>query len=129
MLLKKSVIRGIIPFVIMTTISIIMNYQGIDAFQVRSTFIAGLIITVVAATSVIYENDKWSIIKQTVVHFLIMLGTVFPCLLISGWFKLNNPLDYLKVFGYFLLTGIVIFSVMYFLFTKIVNRQKKSPDE
>ena len=31
MLLKKSFIRGIIPFVIMTTLSIIMNYQGIDA--------------------------------------------------------------------------------------------------
>ena len=57
MLLKKSFIRGIIPFVIMTTLSIIMNYQGIDAFQVRSTFIVGLIITIVAAASVIYEND------------------------------------------------------------------------
>lgn len=123
MLLKKSFIRGIIPFVIMTTLSIIMNYQGIDAFQVRSTFIVGLIITVVAAASVIYENDKWSIRKQTVVHFLIMLITVLPCLLVSGWFESNNPLDYLKVFGYFLLTGVVIFSVMYFLFTKIVNRK------
>ena len=127
MLLKKSFIRGIIPFAIMTTLSIIMNYQGIDAFQVRSTFIVGLIITVVAAASVIYENDKWSIRKQTVVHFLIMLITVLPCLLVSGWFELNNPLDYLEVFGYFLLTGVAIFSVMYFLFTKIVNR-KKSPD-
>ena len=127
MLLKKSFTRGIIPFVTMTTLSIIMNYQGIDAFQVRSTFIVGLIITVVAAASVIYENDKWSIRKKTVVHFLIMLITVLPCLLVSGWFELNNPLDYLEVFGYFLLTGVVIFSVMYFLFTKIVNR-KKSPD-
>lgn len=129
MLLKKSIIREIIPFLIMTTLSIVMKYQGIDAFQVRSTFIVGLIITFLAATSVIYEYEKWSIRKQAIVHFLIMLGTVFPCLLISGWYELNNTLDYLKVFSNFLLTGVVLFCVMYFVFTKIVDRKKKSSDD
>ncbi len=129
MLLKKSIIRGIIPFLIMTTLSIVMKCQGIDAFQVRSTFIVGLIITFLAATSVIYEYEKWSIRKQAIVHFLIMLGTVFPCLLISGWYELNNTLDYLKVFSNFLLTGVVLFCVMYFVFTKIVDRKKKSSDD
>ena len=129
MLLKKSIIRGIIPFLIMTTLSIVMKCQGIDVFQVRSTFIVGLIITFLAATSVIYEYEKWSIRKQAIVHFLIMLGTVFPCLLISGWYELNNTLDYLKVFSNFLLTGIVLFCVMYFVFTKIVDRKKKSSDD
>ena len=129
MLLKKSIIRGIIPFLIMTTLSIVMKYQSIDAFQVRSTFIVGLIITFLAATSVIYEYEKWSIRKQAIVHFLIMLGTVFPCLLISGWYELNNTLDYLKVFSNFLLTGVVLFCVMYFVFTKIVDRKKKSSDD
>lgn len=124
MLLKKSIIRGIIPFLIMTTLSIVMKYQGIDAFQV-----VGLIITFLAATSVIYEYEKWSIRKQAIVHFLIMLGTVFPCLLISGWYELNNTLDYLKVFSNFLLTGVVLFCVMYFVFTKIVDRKKKSSDD
>lgn len=129
MLLKKSIIRGIIPFLIMTTLSIVMKCQGIDVFQVRSTFIVGLIITFLAATSVIYEYEKWSIRKQAIVHFLIMLGTVFPCLLISGWYELNNTLDYLKVFSNFLLTGVVLFCVMYFVFTKIVDRKKKSSDD
>ena len=129
MLLKKSIIRGIIPFLIMTTLSIAMKCQGIDVFQVRSTFIVGLIITFLAATSVIYEYEKWSIRKQAIVHFLIMLGTVFPCLLISGWYELNNTLDYLKVFSNFLLTGVVLFCVMYFVFTKIVDRKKKSSDD
>ena len=129
MLLKKSIIRGIIPFLIMTTLSIVMKCQGIDVFQVRSTFIVGLIITFLAATSVIYEYEKWSIRKQAIVHFLIMLGTVFPCLLISGWYELNNTLDYLKVFSNFLLTGVVLFCVMYFVFTKIVDRKKKFSDD
>ena len=55
MLIKIAILRGIIPLIIMTIISIIMKYQGIDPFQVRGTFIVGIIIASVAASSVIYE--------------------------------------------------------------------------
>lgn len=119
MLIKRAIIRGIIPFIIMTAISLMMKYQGVDVFQVKSTFLAGIIVTSVAAASVIYEIENWSLLKQTVVHFVIMLVTVFPCLLVSGWFKLNNILDYIKVFGIFLFAGVVLWSIAYFIFGKI----------
>ena len=48
-------IRGAIPFIIMSTLSGIMKSQHIDDYSVNSTFITGLIITAVAATSVIYD--------------------------------------------------------------------------
>ena len=44
----SAAIRGAIPF-------IIMKLQHIDDYSVNSTFITGLIITAVAATSVIYD--------------------------------------------------------------------------
>lgn len=121
MLAKAAFIRGIIPFGIMTVISIIMHYQKIDSFQVRSTFLVGLIITSVAASSVIYEVENWSLFKQSGIHFLIMLLTVLPVLLISGWFPLNTVLDYLKVVGLFLITGVVMWIVSYVVFGKLLS--------
>lgn len=122
MLIKKAIIRGIIPLIIMTTISIIMKHQAQDAFQVKSTFLVGIIVTSVAAASVIYEIENWSLFRQSVVHFVTMLVTVFPCLLVSGWFKLNNISDYIKVFGIFLFTGIVLWGIAYFIFGKILAK-------
>ena len=122
MLIKTAILRGIIPLIIMTTISIIMKYQGIDPFQVRGTFIVGIIIASVAAASVIYEIENWSLFKQSVIHFLIMLVTVLPLLYISGWYKLNSVLDYVKVFGIFLFVGIVLCTILYFIFGKILTK-------
>ena len=51
MLIKRAIIRGIIPFIIMTAISLMMKYQGVDVFQVKSTFLVGIIVTSVAAAS------------------------------------------------------------------------------
>ncbi|MFH0372883.1 DUF3021 family protein [Streptococcus sp. A22] len=122
MLIKKAIIRGIIPFIIMTSISIMMYYQGTDTFQVKSTFLVGIIVTLVAGASVMYEIESWSLIKQSVVHFVTMLVTIFPCLLFSGWFILNNISDYIKVFGIFLFTGVVLWSIAYFIFGKILAK-------
>ncbi|NJJ07674.1 DUF3021 domain-containing protein [Streptococcus anginosus] len=122
MLIKKAIIRGIIPLIIMTTISIIMKHQAQDAFKVKSTFLVGIIVTSVAAASVIYEIENWSLFRQSVVHFVTMLVTIFPCLLVSGWFKLNNISDYIKVFGIFLFTGIVLWGIAYFIFGKILAK-------
>lgn len=120
-MLKKAIIRGIIPFLIMTGISLIMTHQGIDRFQVKSTFIVGIIMASIGATSVIYDIGGWSLMKQSLVHFLVMLVTVFPCLLASGWFRLNHAIDYFKVFGIFLLVGAVIWTILYFVFTRLLS--------
>ena len=122
MLIKIAILRGIIPLIIMTIISIIMKYQGIDPFQVRGTFIVGIIIASVAAASVIYEIENWSLFKQSVIHFLIMLVTVLPLLYISGWYKLNSVLDHVKVFGIFLFVGIVLWTISYFIFGKTLTK-------
>lgn len=121
-MLKEAIIRGVIPFIIMTGISLIMRHQKIDTFQVKSTFIVGIIIAVVAAASVIYDIGNWSLLKQSCVHFMIMLVTVYPCLLVSGWFKLTTPLAYLKVFLIFLLAGVVLWGLAYFIFGKLLAK-------
>ena len=121
-MLKKAIVRGIIPFVIMSAISILMNMQKIDPFQIRSTFLVGVIISVVASATVIYDIEKWSLLKQSIVHFIIMLLSVFPCLLISGWFDLNSTKDFFQVLGIFLLCGVFLWSIGYFVFGKLLSK-------
>lgn len=121
-MLKNAIIRGIIPFAIMSVISIIMNMQKMDPFQVKSTFLVGVIISIVASASVIYDIEGWSLLKQTIVHFIIMLFTVMPCLIISGWFKLNSIKDFLQFLGIYLLCGLVLWSIGYFVFGKLLSK-------
>lgn len=102
----SAAIRGAIPF-------IIMKLQHIDDYSVSSTFITGLIITAVAATSVIYDVKSWTLTRQSIVHFLIMLVTVYPCLVFSGWFSTKSILDLVKIFGFFLIVGIILWTISY----------------
>lgn len=66
----------------------------------------------VGAATVIYNIDDWNFTKQSSVHFLIMLATVYPILLLSGWFAVSSVLDALIVFLYFVSVGLVIWIVM-----------------
>ncbi|WP_049538394.1 DUF3021 family protein [Streptococcus pseudopneumoniae] len=121
-MIKKAIFRGMIPFVIMTSLAIFMRLQGIDIFQVKSTFLVGIIATSIASASVIYEIEKWSLFKQSTIHFIIMLFTVLPCLLFSGWYKLVSILDYFIVFGQFLLVGSFLWSIAYIIFGKLLKK-------
>lgn len=75
---KKHVLqalkRGIIPFCIMSSLSLIMLFSSIEFRQVKGTFLTGVIITIIAASSTIYEIEAWSLLKQSLVHFL---GVIF----------------------------------------------------
>lgn len=86
--------------------------------QQNRTFFSGLVAFIVGAATVIYNIDQWSLTKQSIVHFLIMLATIYPILLFSGWFSVSTFVDALKVFGVFVLTGLVLWSIMFTL-TKI----------
>ena len=106
----------------MSALALMMEYQKIDQSQIKGTFLTGVIISIVAAASVIYDIKKWSLLKQSAIHFVIMILTIFPCLLISGWYELSSFADYLKVFGIFLLCGCVFWTIGYFVFGKLLNK-------
>lgn len=122
--LRRALVRGIIPFIIMTAIALIMRSQGIDPFQVRSTFVVGLILAAVLAANVVYDVDRWSLKQKSLVHLGLMAITVLPLLFISGWFPLKRPQDYLVVIGDFLLVGLALWSVMLAI-TKLIERAKR----
>ena len=88
-ILKQAAFRGVIPFAIMSALTLIMTYQKIDPSQTKGTFLTGVIISIIAAASVIYDIEKWSLLKQSAVHFIVMILTIFPCLLISGLVRIK----------------------------------------
>ena len=85
---------------------------------------AGVIATTVSGTAVFYQVDRWTISIQTLIHFMVMLFTVLPAMFLSGWFRLDSPLDYLTVIGIFLATGLVIWLVMFFVFGVILPKRR-----
>ncbi|WP_303965390.1 DUF3021 family protein [Sporosarcina ureae] len=110
-MITKALLRGGIPFVIMSGIALSLYYQG-KYLDAKGTFIASFIAFFVGAATVIYNIDHWSFARKSGVHFLIMLVTVYPILLVSGWFEVTSVWDALKIFLFFILVGLVIWSVM-----------------
>ena len=83
-MIKKAIFRGIIPFVIMTSLAIFIRLQGIDIFQVKSTFLVGIIATSIASASVIYEIEKiMSFMNEKYRTGSTMGGVLFYFLILS----------------------------------------------
>lgn len=110
-MIVQALIRGGIPFVIMTAISISVYFDS-EQNDAMGIFLAGLIFTVVSAASVIYDLDHLSILQRSLIHFAAMLVTIYPILIISGWFNTSTFMDYVVIFIVFLFTGIAIWSIV-----------------
>ena len=75
----------------------------------------------------IYQIGSWSLRKQSLIHFGIMVATVLPALLLSGLFPLDTAWGYLAVVGIFLVAGIALWASFYVIFTKLVPRKRDAP--
>ncbi len=95
----------------MATIAAVLWFQG-QRDDATSTFLVALIVGAIGAASVIYDLDHWHIAKRIALHFLAMLITVYPVLVLSGWFPNQTVADWLIIFGVFIATGVVILSTI-----------------
>lgn len=92
---RPFLIAGAVTGAIMVAISFAIE----DDLQARSTVVTGLIVAVTIAAIPIYSIESWSLTKRSFVHFLVMVATVFPLLLISGWFTLPITIGVFLLFG------------------------------
>ncbi len=65
-----------------------------------------------AASSVIWENDNWSILKQTIVHFLIVSLSTLPIAYFAHWME-HTLAGIASYFGIFIGIYVVIWAVIY----------------
>ncbi|CAN7527596.1 DUF3021 family protein [Rossellomorea sp. LjRoot5] len=115
-LLKKGLIRGLIPFILFTVTSLIWTqFEGGSAIS-KSLLFYGLIAFFLGVASVIYEVERWSFIQQIAVHYVVMLLTVFPTLLLSGTYPIDSFRDLVSVYFLFNEMGLILFLTTYFIF-------------
>ncbi|MEI2664122.1 DUF3021 family protein [Rossellomorea sp. LJF3] len=115
-LLRKGLIRGLIPFVFFAIISLLWTLLEGSSAVSKHLMIYGLIAFFLGVTSVIYEVGRWRFIQQIVVHYLAMLVTVFPTLLLSGMYPVDSIRDVASVYFFFNKVGLVLFLTTYFIF-------------
>lgn len=113
-LFLKGLIRGAIPFSIMFTMSL-WNYFQESTTDARTFFFNGLIILFLGIASVIYEINSWNFPKQIMLHYITMLFTVFPILLLSGYYPVTSFGNILDVFLLFNKVGIILFMATFII--------------
>lgn len=106
--------RGGIPLLVLLILSFWNRLQG--AVETSNVFFFyGLIAFFLGLASVIYMIKQWSFGKQIIAHYLVMLVTIFPTLLLSGFYPLNSFDDLLKVYIQFNKVGLILFLLTYFI--------------
>lgn len=105
----KLIVSGVLTAVGMSALSL-----GIaDPVQAHSTRVAGVIAGVVIAAVPIYSIDRWTLRRRSVVHLAVMVVTVIPCLLWSGWFDWRTLPGFLALIGSFVGFGIAGWGIGY----------------
>lgn len=74
-----------------------------------------------AGASVIWENERWSILKQTVIHLIICSAATFPIAYFARWMP-HNANGVLLYFGIFVVIYIVIWFSQYSSMKKKVQQ-------
>lgn len=75
---------GILTFIFLT----VMTFAGIDATVsvIWLNMLGSLVIGIYfGAASLIFEIEKWSPLKQTIVHFILSITVYFPIAIAVGW--------------------------------------------
>lgn len=103
---RPFLISGATSAIAMIAISFFIS----DPTQSKSTAIVGTIVGITLCTIPVYDIDTWSLLKRSLLHFVIMLVTVLPLLLWSSWFP---PLLAVAVFLAFGLMGWMIGYTIY----------------
>ena len=84
-------------------------------------FLTGIIGLTFAATTVIFEMDEWSLLRQTIIHFIITSIVMYIAGFLCGWFP-HTVVSTLVWFGVFVVVYL-IFWICFSLYYK--NKVKK----
>ena len=87
-------------------------------------FLTGIIGLTFASTTVIFEMDEWSLLRQTIIHFIITSIVMYVAGFLCGWFP-HTVGSTLAWFGVFVVVYL-IFWVCFSLYYK--NKVKKIND-
>lgn len=139
---KKIVLRALLGFPIGVTIgyaiSIITSLIWADGYYspcvpdliatmgneinavILQALLCGLLGSGFAASSLIWENEHWSIARQTGIYFLIISAIMMPIAYLTYWME-HSVAGFLSYFGIFVFIFIVIWAVQFMLAKKNIR--------
>ena len=123
-LLRLGAILAGIPLIVMTVIGVILLNQG-QSENGRSTIAVGVIVAATSGASVIYQIEGWTLQRRTLAHFALMVVTVLPALLLSGWFALDTAGGVFLVVGIFLAAGVALWTIFYLIY-RLTGRRARA---
>lgn len=87
-------------------------------------FLTGVIGATFSSCSIIFQNDKWSLLKQTIIHFLITSIVMFTCGAICHWFELNakSAILWFAVYLFYYILFWLGFTIYYKIQIKKMNK-------
>ncbi|AGK98477.1 DUF3021 domain-containing protein [Clostridium pasteurianum] len=142
MTIKKAILRGLLGIpvgvFISTTIGLIISLiygklavipaanetvNPLSAYTIQ--YVVSIVIGFVFAFgSTIFEVDKWSIAKQTTIHFLLTSIVFLPCAVLAGWVD-SDFLSIAIYFAIFIFIYIVIWISQYFAWKNKITKLNK----
>lgn len=120
---KKGWLRASIAGGITSFLTLLLYLSGQPHQVNKSTFLTGLIVAIILATAPIYDDNRLTLRQQSLLHFSIMCVTILPILCLSGWYPLHNVVDFLKILASFLTCGLVLWTLAYLIFGKLLSKQ------
>ncbi len=92
---------------------------------VLQTLLCGLLGTGFAASSVIWEIENWSIIKQTGIYFIINSAIMLPIAYFSYWME-HSVAGFFSYFGIFVLIFAFVWIIEFVIGKHIVKKMNKN---
>ncbi|WP_459501856.1 DUF3021 domain-containing protein [Bacillus sp. C1] len=63
--------------------------NGMDVLETKTLLIhlvtANIVGLIFSFASFVFEREEWGILKQTIIHFILLLGTFLPIAIWIGW--------------------------------------------
>lgn len=87
---KKAMILGLIGYIAGCLIGLCFALQYHDftiAAALPKILLGGIPGAITMSTTVVYDIEKWSLLRATVTHFLIVMGVMLLACFVLKWFE------------------------------------------
>lgn len=92
---------------------------------ILQTLLCGILGASFAATSVIWNTDRWGILMQTGVYFGINAAVMLLVAYFAYWME-RTVMGILSYFGIFIMIFIIVWLIQFFIVRRIVKQMNKN---
>ncbi|PFK47949.1 permease [Bacillus cereus] len=112
----SKVLTGIAMAMIYSLLFLGIGYaNGVDVLEAETLLfhlgIANIVGIIFSFASLVFEREEWNMLKQTIIHFIILLGTLLPIAIWVGWVPAQIGPIFIFI-GSFILIYFIIWCIM-----------------